>query len=85
MTGIIHDGEFIKFPDISFHTTENIYFENGGYFPNTKAVMRIMTRERIDVTLGDIMILDGEEFRIVGIRDNRHHTTVPHWKISGRG
>ena len=28
---------------------------------------------------------DGEEFRIVGIRDNRSHTTVPHWKISGRG
>lgn len=85
MTEIIADGVLIPGDNVRVHTTENIYFENGGIFPNTRAYIRVMTTDGVNVRRGDEFIYDGMRFTVVGVKDNRRRTTLPHWKITARG
>ena len=85
MIKILHDGVLYEYPEVRVHITDNIYFENGGFFPNTKAVARIFTSSGIPAAVGDTLLYENSQFVIAGIRDRRRHTTVPHWKITARG
>ncbi len=85
MIKILHGDAVHEYANISLHTSENIYFENGGFFPNTKATLRIMTADEVCVSKGDTLMTDFGDFTIVGVRDNRRCTSIPHWKITARG
>ncbi len=85
MITISHKDAITVFPRGRFHIVDNIYFENGGFFSNTRVVARLFTEDEIAVSPGDTICCDGDGFSVIAVRDNRKNTTVPHWKIIARG